>query len=67
MPDAAAQAQADQTEFELLKDVFIDSFIQHEHGTAAEEEAAQAAAQKDAAARKAAEEKPYDPEEEMIF
>ena len=67
LPDAAAQAQADQTEFELLKDVFIDSFIQHEHGTAAEEEAAQAAAQKDAAARKAAEEKPYDPEEEMIF
>ena len=67
LPDAAAQAQADQTEFELLKDVFIDSFIQHEHGTAAEEEAAKAAAQKDAAARKAAEEKPYDPEEEMIF
>ena len=67
LPDAAAQAQADQTEFELLKDVFIDSFIQHEHGTAAEEEAARAAAQKDAAARKAAEEKPYNPEEEMIF
>ena len=67
LPDAAAQAQADQTEFELLKDVFIDSFIQHEHGTAAEEEAARAAAQKDEAARKAAEEKPYNPEEEMIF
>ena len=67
VPDAAAQAQADQTEFELLKDVFIDSFIQHEHGTAAEEEAAQAAAQKDAATRKQAEERPYDPEEEMIF
>ena len=59
--ERAAQAQADATEYELLKDVFIDSFIQHEHGTAAEEEAANAAATKQRA------EHPYDPEEELIF
>ena len=59
--ERAAQAQADATEYELLKDVFIDSFIQHEHGTAAEEEAANAAAKKQRA------EHPYDPEEELIF
>ena len=59
--ERAAQAQADATEYELLKDVFIDSFIQHEHGTAAEEEAANAAAEKQRA------EHPYDPEEELIF
>ena len=59
--ERAAQAQADATEYELLKDVFIDSFIQHEHGTAAEEEAANAAAKKQRA------EQPYDPEEELIF
>ncbi len=59
--ERAAQAQADATEYELLKDVFIDSFIQHEHGTTAEEEAANAAAKKQRA------EHPYDPEEELIF
>ncbi len=71
--EAAAQAQADATERALLKDVFIDSFIQHEFGSAAEEAAAQRAAQGAAAPRAGAAkappepEKPYDPEEEMIF
>lgn len=71
--EAAAQAQADATERALLKDVFIDSFIQHEFGSAAEEAAAQRAAQGVAAPRAGAAkappepEKPYDPEEEMIF
>ena len=71
--EAAAQAQADATERALLKDVFIDSFIQHEFGSAAEEAAAQRAAQGAAAPRAGAAkappepEKPYDPEEELIF